>query len=120
MRVLIVCISLLALAGGAHARAPDLVLRGRLTGANHHTYRTAPFSVPDGVARITVGFDYTGKEQRGVIDLGLLGPDGAIRGWSGGDKRMFTISGVDTTPSYLPTATRAGTWALVPGFPNLR
>jgi hypothetical protein len=120
MRTLIVFFSVLAWMGGAHAGTPDVVLHGSLTGADHHTYRTEPFAVPDGVARITVEFDYTGKEQRGVIDLGLLGPDGAIRGWSGGNKRIFTISGVDATPSYLPTATRAGIWALLLGVPNLR
>lgn len=120
MRLLIICIAMVASMGGAQAAAPDLILRGSLTGADHHTYRTAPFVVPPGVARITVEFDYTGKEQRGVIDLGLLGPDGAIRGWSGGNKRLFTISGVDATPSYMPTATSAGTWALLLGVPNLR
>ena len=120
MRTLIAFFSILSWIGGAHAGPPDLVLHGSLSGADHQTYRTAPFAVPDGVERITVEFDYTGKEQRAVIDLGLLGPDGAIRGWSGGNKRLFTISGVDATPSYLPTATTAGTWALLLGVPNLR
>lgn len=120
MRLPVLCIVLLAWVGSAHATAPDLILRGSLTGADHQTYRTAPFAVPAGVERITIEFDYTGKEQRSVIDLGLLGPDGAIRGWSGGNKRIFTVSGVDATPSYLPTPTRAGTWALFMGVPNMR
>jgi hypothetical protein len=107
-------------ADGRAAEGPDLLLRGRLTGADHQTYRTVPFAVPDGVARLTVEFRYDGKEQRSVIDLGLLGPDGAVVGWSGGNKSVFTVSAVDATPSYLPTPARAGNWALLLGVPNLR
>lgn len=120
MRFLTLLALLYALAGATAANEPDLVLRGRLSGADHQTYRTAPFTVPAGVARITVEFDYTGKEQKSVIDLGLLGPDGVLRGWSGGNKRMFTVSAVDATPSYQPTPTVAGEWALLLGVPNMR
>jgi hypothetical protein len=114
--------AILYLAGAlAHAAAqPDLVLRGRLDGADHQTYRTVPFAVPAGVQRLTVEFSYDGKAQRSVIDLGLLGPDGAVVGWSGGNKSVFTVSAVDATPSYLPTPTRAGAWSLLLGVPNLR
>lgn len=122
MRLLSLFAVLLAcagLAGNAQA-APDLVLRGVLTGADHQTYRTVPFTVPPGVARITVEFDYTGKEERSVIDLGLLGPDGALAGWSGGNKRVFTVSSTDATPSYQPMPTAPGTWALLLGVPNMR
>jgi hypothetical protein len=112
---------LLACAGGSSAaEAPDLVLRGTLTGADHQTYRRVPFTVPAGVERITIAFDYTGKEQRSVIDLGMLGPDGALLGWSGGNKRLFTISSVDATPSYLPVPMVPGQWALLLGVPNMR
>lgn len=113
--------SLLLIASfNAHAGTPDLVLRGTLTGADHQTYRSVPFEVPTGVERITVEFDYSGREERSVIDLGLLGPDSRLRGWSGGNKRAFTVSGVDATPSYQPTPTTPGTWALLLGIPNLR
>jgi hypothetical protein len=104
----------------AAAGLPDLVLRGSLNGQDHQTYRSLPFQVPAGVERITVEFDYSGKEERAVIDLGLLGPRGELRGWSGGNKRVFTISSVDATPSYLPAPTVAGEWALLLGIPNLR
>lgn len=126
---LLLFIALLAAAGAraavpasapASASAPTLVLHGALTGADHRTYRSVPFDVPAGVERITIEFDYTGKDEHNVIDLGLLGPDGALRGWSGGNKRMFTISAVDATPSYLPTPIVAGRWALLLGVPNLR
>ncbi|TFW30642.1 CehA/McbA family metallohydrolase [Duganella callida] len=107
-------------AAGTKAAEPDLVLRGVLTGADHHTYRSVPFTVPEGVERVTITFDYTGKEEHSVIDLGLLGPDGALRGWSGGSKRLFTVSSVDATPSFIPAPVAPGQWALLLGVPNLR
>ena len=123
MRILTLCTLLLACAvstSSSAADAPDLVLRGSLAGADHQSYREVPFTVPAGVERITIAFDYTGKEQRSVIDLGLLGPDGALRGWSGGNKRQFTISSVDATPSYMPAPIAPGKWALLLGVPNMR
>lgn len=120
MRPIFLIPLLLACLGSAAAANPDLVLRGHLQGADHQSYRTVPFTVPGGVQRITVEFDYTGKDQRSVIDLGLLGPDRAVRGWSGGNKSVFTVSGVDATPSYQPTPTVPGKWALLLGVPNLR
>ncbi|GGY24569.1 CehA/McbA family metallohydrolase [Pseudoduganella albidiflava] len=104
----------------AAAQSTDLVLHGRLTGTDHQTYREVPFAVPPGVDRVTVTFDYTGREQRSVIDLGLIGPDGMPRGWSGGNKRTFTVGTVDATPSYLAVPALAGQWALLLGIPNMR
>jgi hypothetical protein len=121
MRTLFAMLSLAGVLAGAQAAdRPDLTLHGRLDGSDHQTYRTEPFTVPAGVQRLTVEFSYDGREQRSVIDLGLLGPDGAVVGWSGGNKSVFTVSAVDATPSYLPTPTRAGTWSLLLGVPNLR
>ncbi len=105
---------------GLQAQAADLVLRGQLTGADHQTYHEVPFTVPAGVERVTIAFDYTGKAQRSVIDLGLIGPDGALLGWSGGNKRVFSVSSVDATPSYLPVPAMAGEWKLLLGIPNMR
>ncbi|SOD57433.1 CehA/McbA family metallohydrolase [Pseudoxanthomonas wuyuanensis] len=124
---------LLLLACAGHARAyhasvdaaPDLVLQGELSGRDHQTYRSVPFEVPAGTARITVEFDYSGRDRKTTIDLGILGPDGfrgqdGFRGWSGGNKRIFTLSASDATPSYLPGPIRAGRWALLLGIPNIR
>lgn len=117
----------LAASTGAQAAEtkPDLILRGEITGKDHQTYRTVPFSVPAGTARITVQFEYTGRDEKTTIDLGLLGPDGfrgqdGFRGWSGGGKALFTVSASDATPSYLPGPIRAGTWSLLLGIPNIR
>ncbi|PTY07530.1 phosphotransferase [Opitutaceae bacterium EW11] len=110
---------------GAADHKPDLVLKGTLTRADHQTYRTVPFRVPEGVERITVAFAYSGRDQHTTVDLGLLGPDGfrgktGFRGWSGGNKSVFTVSAVDATPSYLPTPIVPGEWNLLLGIPNLR
>jgi hypothetical protein len=120
MRPFILIPLLLAWLGSAGAAAPDLVLRGSLLGADHQSYRTVPFTVPAGVQRITIEFDYTGKDQKSVIDLGLLDQHRSLRGWSGGNKTVFTVSSVDATPSYQPTPPLPGKWALLLGIPNMR
>ncbi len=124
----VVMILLCALATGAFAAdkaQPDVVLRGALTGQDNQTWRLVPFDVPAGTTRITVDFDYTTRDARTTIDLGIVGPDGfrgqdGFRGWSGGNKRSFTISATDATPSYLPGAIRPGSWSLLLGIPNIR
>ncbi len=109
----------LAARGQIPARAPDLVLSGVLSGADHETYRELPFEPPEGTERITVAFDYSGREAKTTVDLGLFGPAG-FRGWSGGNKSVFTLSATDATPSYLPGPLEAGVWRLVLGVPNIR
>ncbi|GLQ98146.1 CehA/McbA family metallohydrolase [Dyella mobilis] len=104
---------------------PSLVLKGQVRPAENHTYQSVPFEVPANVNRITIQFDYTGRNQRTTIDLGLLGPDGfrgqdGFRGWSGGSKKIFTVSATDATPSFLPGAIRPGRWTLLLGIPNIR
>ena len=101
------------------ATAADLVLRGELTGTDQQTWHLVPFEVPPGTTRITVDFDYTTRDARTTVDLGLLGP-GGFRGWSGGNKRSFTVSATDATPSYLPGPLEPGQWNLMLGVPNIR
>ena len=45
----------------------DVGVRGDLTGKDHETYREVPFKVPAGIGRLTVTFEYTGRDQRSVI-----------------------------------------------------
>ncbi|HEY2356681.1 MAG TPA: CehA/McbA family metallohydrolase [Phenylobacterium sp.] len=110
---------LLAATASAAGPTPDLTLTGALTRADHQTYREVPFRVPAGTTRLTIEFDYTGRDQKSVIDLGVRDPE-RLRGWSGGNKQSFTISDADATPSYLPGPLPAGVWKLVLGVPNLR
>ncbi len=116
LATLLLCSAVPASAAG---QQPDLTLRGEITGQDHQTYREVPFAVPAGTTRITVQFDYTGRDRKTTLDLGLLDPDG-FRGWSGGNKSVFTVSASDATPSYLPGAIRPGEWALLLGIPNIR
>ena len=110
--------SAIKLAHTQTADAPDLDLRGTITSADMQTYREVPFTVPAGVARITVDFSYTERDKKTSIDLGLLDAD-RFRGWSGGNKSTFTLSETDATPSYLPGVIRPGTWKLLLGIPNI-
>ncbi|MFC3076571.1 CehA/McbA family metallohydrolase [Phenylobacterium terrae] len=120
VRVFVGAVLAAALAAAAPARAePDLTLRGTMTGADHQTYREVPFRVPRGVTRLTVEFEYTGREQRSVIDLGLRDPQ-RFRGWSGGNKAKFTLAETFATPSYLAGPLIPGEWRLILGVPNLR
>jgi hypothetical protein len=111
-------------ANAASTSAPDLTLEGHITGRDNKTYRELPFQVPEGIARITVEFDYD-RADKTTIDLGLIGPgpflgrDG-FRGWSGGNKRVFTVSAADVTPSYLAGAVPGGEWKVLLGIPNVR
>ena len=98
---------------------PDLVLTGEILGADHQTYKAVTFDVPPGVTRLSVAFDYTGRENRTVVDLGLLDPV-RFRGWSGGNKKGFFVGVEAATASYLPGPLPAGKWTLLLGVPNAR
>ena len=109
---------------GAAQQAPapsdkDSVLEGTVRGAQNQTYVKAPFQVPEGTERVTITFEYTGKEQKTALDLGLLDPAG-LRCWSGGNKSLLTVALSDATPSCRPGAIPAGTWNVLIGVPNIR
>jgi hypothetical protein len=113
-------VSLLLGAGHATAQqSPDVLLSGVITHADNQTYKEVPFTVPEGVERLSVEFTYTGREQRTTIDLGIFDPVG-FRGWSGGNKTTFTLAVTDATPSFLPGPIIPGRWFLVLGIPNIR
>lgn len=94
-------------------------LRTTISDADLHGFKLLPFEVPAGTRRLTVQVSYTGREQKTVLDIGILDPE-RFRGWSGGDKNEFTISDTDATPSYLPGPLPPGTWQLLIGVPNIR
>lgn len=126
MRVLALLAALCAAVVNSHAAAPapDLVLRDTITDKAYRTYRLLPFDVPEGVKALEIRFDYTSREARTTIDVGLLGPgekfEEEFRGWSGGNKRSFTLSASDATPSYLSGPVTPGRWQLLLGVPNIR
>jgi len=110
---------ILAAQGQAQNPPPNVVLTGDVTGAQNQTYFEIPFTVPADTHRVSVDFQYTGREQRATLDLGVADPE-RFRGQSGGNKSHFTISETDATPSYLPGAIPAGVWRLLISVPNMR
>lgn len=116
-----VCILLLILTVQAWSQnsTAQVELTGEITGAQHQSYFEIPFMVPAGTHRISVDFQYTGKEERATLDLGVADPE-RFRGQSGGNKSHFTIGEMDATPSYLPGAIPAGRWRLLIAVPNIR
>jgi hypothetical protein len=96
-----------------------LTLEGTIQGSQNQSYVEVPFGVPAGTERVTITFEYTGKEQHTTIDLGLLDPAG-LRCWSGGNKSLLTVGLSDATPSCLPGAIPTGTWNVLIGVPNIR
>ncbi|GAA0951776.1 CehA/McbA family metallohydrolase [Nonomuraea longicatena] len=69
--------------------------------------REVPFEVPAGSGTVTVRLGY--DRSLGVIDLGCGSPSG-FRGWSGGARDEFTITGEWATPGYLPGEPEPGVW----------
>lgn len=112
-------LSILGTQATAQNQPPALIVTGEVTGAQNKTYFEVPFAVPAGTHRISVDFEYTGKQQRATLDLGVFDPD-RFRGESGGSKKHFTISETDATPSYLPGAIPPGQWHLLIAVPNMR
>lgn len=118
--LLAIALALVAIPARAQASPnPDIVLTGSIDGTDHQTYRELPFVVPQGIAAITIEFEYSGQDDRTVVDLGLADPT-RFRGASGGNKRRFMLSESYATPSYLPGPIIAGTWNLMLGIPNIR
>lgn len=119
IRWLVLALLLIAAPAWAQSGGPDLVLTGQITGADHQTYKPVTFDVPAGVTRLSVAFDYTGREDKTVLDLGLMDPI-RFRGWSGGARKAFFVSAEAATAGYLPGPLPAGKWTLLLGVPNAR
>jgi hypothetical protein len=103
----------------APASTPNLVLEGVVAGSQNESYIQVPFAVPANTERVTLTFDYTGKDQHTALDLGLLDP-AELRCWSGGNKSLLTVGIMDATPSCLPGPIPPGTWNVLIGVPNIR
>ncbi|WP_431981830.1 CehA/McbA family metallohydrolase [Streptomyces qinglanensis] len=73
--------------------------------------RTVPVEVPGGTGALTAALSY--PRTAGVLDLGLLGPHGEFRGWSGGARDTFTVTEEWATPGYLPGPLEPGTWQVL-------
>ena len=93
-------------------------------GANESRYVYVPFEVAPHAVRISISYQYDRAKGANTIDIGLFDerstssdtdPSG-FRGWSGGRRSEFFVSGNDATPGYVPGAMRAGTWRIILGL----
>lgn len=97
-----------------------LRFRGRFTGVGTADWHLLPFRLPRGVREVEVHLA-SEKLDTGVglsfniVDLGLLGPGGEFRGWSGGARDRFRVSRSGATPGYLAGDLDPGTWHVVLG-----
>lgn len=82
--------------------------------ASESLYRYVPFEVPEGTGRVRVRYAYD-KTAGNTIDIGLFDSSG-FRGWSGGKRDEFFVSGSAATPGYLPGATPPGQWSVILGL----
>jgi hypothetical protein len=103
----------------ASDRSNEIVLSASLTRDDHQTYRELPFTVPPGVQRMTVVLNYSGRDKKTVVDLGVRDPQG-VRGWSGGAKQTIEIAETFATPSYRAGPLTPGRWSVILGIPNIR
>jgi hypothetical protein len=100
-------------AGGADGRS---VHTGRWTVEHRFDspWHYLPVEVGPGTAGLRVELEY--EQAAGtVLDLGCLGPAG-FRGWSGGARNWFAITGDAATPGYLPGEIEAGGWQVMIGL----
>jgi hypothetical protein len=77
-------------------------------------YQYVPVEVPAGHRALTVELSY--DRGAGVLDLGCFTPDGGFRGWSGGARNTFTVTGDWATPGYLPGPLPVGDWQVALGL----
>ncbi len=75
-----------------------------------------PFEVPLGCPGVRIELAY--DRAAGVLDLGLIDPDG-WRGWSGGARDQILIGPDAATPGYLNRGLPAGQWKVVLGLHRL-
>ncbi|HYN18982.1 MAG TPA: phosphoesterase, partial [Actinomycetes bacterium] len=100
------------------ARLPE---RRRLQGTirpGGPDWRYLPVEVPAGVGELAVRYRYDRPPTPpgvpgNALDLGVLDERAGVRGWSGGARDRFTISGPGATPGFLPGPIGQGTWQVV-------
>ncbi len=107
-----------------------LYVKKRIEPEQQGQYLTFPFTVDEGVASMTVKYDYDryehqetsqanqsfeSREEINIIDLGLLDPHGRQVGASGSDKLEFFVSEAKATAGYRPSPIMPGEWQLLAG-----
>ncbi len=91
-----------------------LALKGKLTAADSHRYRSHHFVVPEGAARLDIDFHYNPKrvgKYGNLLTLSVFDPN-IERGTGHRQEpnQHVTISASEATPGYLRGALPPGTW----------
>lgn len=87
-------------------------------------YRYLPFAVPLHCTRIDVSYHFAAHngETPCTVDIGIFdvrGTEpltGGFRGWSGSDRRTFSIERDRATPGYVAGPLPAGAWSIILGL----
>ncbi len=108
--------------------SPPVILIGHIGPAQARRYLTVPFTVPDGVEQIHLTYEYSDRiasdpdlDDGNTLDIGLFDERGpaaggpGFRGWSGSDKRSFTVGRGWATPPYRSGPIGAGEWSVLLG-----
>ena len=107
-------------------RTRELTIKRLITKEEEGTYFLLPFSVPEGVERLDVRYEYMRHEagragewetrqEVNIIDLALCGTGERYIGASGSDRRHIYVSARESAQGYAPTAVEAGEWYIVVG-----
>jgi len=105
----------------------DRLINHNIPKSAEGTYYTIPFTVPDGLERITVSYRYkrlSGLSGRlsdsvSVVDLGLMDGSGRFLGWSGSSKSSIFVGPHSSTNGYLMTEIKPGVWSIIVGAYNI-
>ncbi len=104
----------------------QLVFREYVPKEKERTYYERTFSVPEGVCRLDIQYEYRRcreteedgaalKQETSIIDIALRDGHGRYIGASGAGRRHIWISGWDSSPGYARVAPEAGEWAVIVG-----
>ncbi len=105
---------------------PDTqTLTGFIPAGREKFYHDLPFTMPPGVTRLDVRYDYSdaiGSDPHltggNTVDIGLFDwrGDAGFRGWSGSARTEFYVTPTDATPGYLPGLMSPGRWHVCLGL----
>ncbi len=93
----------------------EILFNRKLYRKDQGKYIRIPFNVPDGIERIEISYRYI-KTEYNILDLGIYGNDGTLRGWSGSARTDIHLSCNESTPGYAIGAIEAGQWAVALGL----
>lgn len=111
----------------ADLRTSRIVFREFIPKEKERTYYERPFSVPEGVCRLDVAYEYRRYEQTAgadgqllrseinTVDLALRDGRGNYLGASGAGKDHVFVSGWESTPGYVRADPDPGQWAVIVG-----